>query len=373
MNLLCKISLLVALGLVLGHLTPEATGEPLWQRLIPGKRVEADPERDYVMREENGPWMVMATTFSGEGAWDQAHDLVLELRKRYKLEAYLHEMSFDYTDDVQGRGVDQYGQPVRMQYRRSGEFQEIAVLVGNYDRVDSPRAQSTLHKIKYMKPQTLDPNQRGATSQVLAALRTIQVNLLPENDDRRNQGPMRKAFVTRNPMLPREFFAPQGIDPLVAKMNDGVENSLLKCPGKYTVKVATFTGTVVLDQKQVEHYQNGGKMKSRLAQAALNAHKLTLALRHKGYDAYEFHDRYASIVTVGAFDRLGQPRVDGKTELDPQIHTIMRTFGATPTEGQAGGTPQTGYKPKSVARIPLDIQPQLVEVPRASISAAYAN
>ncbi|MCA9247307.1 MAG: hypothetical protein KDA42_09340 [Planctomycetales bacterium] len=329
------------------------------------------------MTEANGPWMIMATTFSGEGAEDQARELVLELRKRYKLEAYTHEMKFDFSDNVAGRGVDRYGQPIRMQYRRSGEFQEIAVLVGNYISVEDREAQRTLQKIKYMVPQTLDPEGRGQTTQALAALRKIQVALLPDDDPRKEQGPMRKAFITRNPLLPRDYFVPQGLDPLVVEMNKGVKHNLLDSGAKYTVKVATFTGTVVLDQKKVQEYEeSGSRLQSKLDEAAENAHRLTLALRQKGYDAFEFHDRYASIVTVGAFENVGKPRLDGKTEINPNIHAIMRAFAATPISAPAttpAAAGQTGYKPKVVIGIPCDIQPQIVQVPQPSLSAAYAR
>jgi len=63
---------------------------------------------------------------------------------------------------------------------------------------------------------------------------------------------------------------------------------------------------------------------------ARKAHELTLALRQKGYEAYEFHDRGASIVTVGSFDSLGTRRPDGKIELDPRIVQIINTFAAEP-------------------------------------------
>ena len=199
----------LATSAIFAAIAASAAANPLWSNLISGERVAADPDRDYVMTEANGPWMIMATTFSGEGAEDQARELVLELRKRYKLEAYTHEMKFDFSDNVAGRGVDRYGQPIRMQYRRSGEFQEIAVLVGNYISVEDREAQRTLQKIKYMVPQTLDPEGRGQTTQALAALRKIQVALLPDDDPRKEQGPIRKAFITRNPLLPRDYFVPQ--------------------------------------------------------------------------------------------------------------------------------------------------------------------
>ena len=93
---------------------------------------------------------------------------------------------------------------------------------------------------------------------------------------------MRKAFITTNPLLPDEYFAPKGIDRLVLEMNQPVKFSLLDCPGKYTVKVATFTGRVVIDQKQIEEIEKKGKpFDSQLAEAADKAHKLTMALRQK--------------------------------------------------------------------------------------------
>ena len=71
---------------------------------------------------------------------------------------------------------------------------------------------------------------------------------------------MGHAFITTNPMLLSDYFVPKGgIDELVLRMNKGVTHSLLDCPGKYTVKVATFTGAVVLDQQEIHKIQNGDK------------------------------------------------------------------------------------------------------------------
>lgn len=339
-----------------------AGADPFWRKVIPSRRVPADPQADYDLDEERGPWLIVAATFSGEGAHEQARDLVLELRRRYKLDAYLHEMSFDFTQGLDGRGVDRYGEPVRMRYQRNQAIHEVAVLVGNYPRIDDPEAQRMLKRIKTLQPHTLDTEQRRSTSQSLAALRTIQTALLPDGDDRKKLGPMSKAFITRNPMLPREFFVPEGLDELVVKMNEGVPNSLLDCKGRYTVQVATFTGTVIIDQERIERCQNRADMPSRLAQAADKAHRLTVALREKGYEAYEFHDRHASLVTVGSFSSVGIPRADGKTEINPRIHTILKTFAAAPlVEGTQSGP--TGFAPKTLAGIPFDIQPQVVHVP----------
>jgi hypothetical protein len=165
------------------------------------------------------------------------------------------------------------------------------------------------------------------------------------------------------------------LDPFVADMNKNVEHSLLDCPGKYSVQVATFRGQVVIKQSEIEAIQNGNQeFKGDLAEAAMKAHTLTEALRMKGYEAYEFHDRYASIVTVGSFDTAGTPRADGKTEINPKIYKIMQIFGAKPVD-VLGQVPNNAIPMscKELASIKFDIQPIPIQVPRKSISAAMSR
>ena len=108
-----------------------------------------------------------------------------------------------------------------------------------------------------------------------------------------------------------------------------------------------------------------------MAEAAEKAHRLAKALRMKGYEAYEFHDRYASIVTVGSFNSVGTPRSDGRIEINPEIHKIMKTFGAESTTLPGQTTPVTPLK--TLVGIPFDIQPIPVEVPKRSISMAMRS
>ena len=119
-------------------------GAAPWDELLTRNRVEADPDKPYTLTEEHGPWMIMACSFSGQRAGEQARELVLELRKRYKLEAYTYRRTFDLGKDVYGRGVNRFGEPPKMQYRRGSEVDEVAVLVGNYRSVDDSEAQETL-------------------------------------------------------------------------------------------------------------------------------------------------------------------------------------------------------------------------------------
>jgi hypothetical protein len=314
--------------------------------------------------------MIMAATLSGEGAQGQARELVQELRTKFHLPAYLYQKEFDFSKSLQGRGTDRYGEPQAMRYRRGEAVTEIAVLVGDYPSVDDPTAQKVLKKLKFAKPAALDVEARGSSAQTLGALRTIQRALQPEGSDEKLKGPMRNAFITTNPLLPADYYVPKGVDKLVLDMNKGVKWSLLDCPGRYTVKVATFTGQVILNQKTIEQIEKGSSMKSRLVDAADKAHRMTEALRSKGVEAYEFHDRYQSLVAVGSFQSVGTRMPDGKIDLDKRLYAIMEKYGADKTTVAGQAAPQVG-KPKSEGNVPFDIQPMPVEVPKRSISADY--
>ena len=341
-----------------------ADGAGPWTNLLTLNRVEADPDKEYRLSQDNGPWMIMACSFSGEHRDEQARELALELRKRYKVEAYTHRMEFD-LDEAEGRGLDEYGDPARMRYRRGNRREETAVLVGNYQAVDDAGAQKTLEKLKYCRPKCLELDPSKPTARTLAGWRLYAKYASPE---KQRKGPL-KAFITTNPKVPQGYYVPQGLDPLVVEMNEPVEHSLLKCPGKFTVQVATFKGQVFIEPSEIAEIERGKQMKSSLADAAMKAHRLTEALRLKGWEAYEFHDRYASIVTVGSFNSMGTPRADGKVEINPRIHSIMQTFGAQPASGMlVGVTPL-----KSLVGIPFDVQPIPVQVPKRSIGREMAR
>src|SRR5687768_5618467 len=108
---------------------------------------------------------------------------------------------------------------------------------------------------------------------------------------------MGNAFVTRNPLLPEDYFVAPGLDPLVLDMNCGVEFSLLDCPGQFSVRVATFRGESTMDLTKMgtesgSPFHTGlfNGEPSKLELAAEKAHKLTVALREQKIEAYEFHD-----------------------------------------------------------------------------------
>ena len=361
-----------------------AKASPPWGNLVSLTSVDADPNKAYALDEEHGPWMIMACSFSGDGAEEQAQELALELRKRYKLRAYTYRGRFD-PGKAQGRGIDEFGRPRKWNYMkykdskdkekaRHPELTEVAVLVGNYQAADEREAQKNLQKIKYATPECLALKEGEQTNQPLTGWRMIQRQVYEAiGSEKKKLGPMSHAFITTNPLLPPEYFAPRnGIDEVVLALNKDVPYSLLDCPGKYTVQVATFKGHVIIKQNEIQAIENGDKqMDSQLAKAAQKADKLVRALRMKGYDAYQFHDRYASIVTVGSFNSVGMPRLDGRTEINPAIHLIMKTFGAESKMLPGQTTPVTPLK--SLVGIPFDIQPIPVQVPKRSISTALRS
>ncbi|HAY80752.1 MAG TPA: hypothetical protein DCY79_13175 [Planctomycetaceae bacterium] len=364
---ICVLSTIV----LLSGMDMPAEAAPPWLRFIPFKQVDADPAKTYDITEEGGPWMIMAAAFAGPGAEEQADELILELRKSYKLEAYKHNRTFDFTQRVKGLGVNKYGHDKVMKHKHSVRFDEFAVLIGNFQSVNDPRLEKTLEKIKKANPNALDPQKRTTRSTQRHSFFLHARRYLTKDPNKQQFGPMGRAFATTNPLLPEEFFSARGVDPLVLKMNKNVEHSLLENPGKYTVKVATFRGAATMDPKEIEQWNQSKRVSDRLIQAEINANELTLALRRQGIEAYQFHDRHESIVTVGNFQSLGEQLPNGAINLNPAVRQIITSYSATKTI--VPGSNQSTIQPKKVNGIALDVEPVPVEVPKKSIGSIYAQ
>jgi hypothetical protein len=393
----------------------------IWRQLIPTVKSSDAPGDDYGLTQQSGPWLIVAASFSGDGAEAQARELAYELRHRFRLRAYVHEMNFDFSDETPGRGIDEYGAPVRRRYQRGDQVRELSVLIGDYSAIDHPEAQQMLERVKTLHPDALNVDV-SKTAQSMAHVRRFEDILLEKLGKPRKRGPMSQAFFTRNPLLPREYFVPQGIDPFVIKMNEGVEHSLLDCPGAYTVQVATFRGKTILqtsarqDPADTSFWNRKKKVDDNpLVEAAENAHLLAEELRAHGFEAYEFHDRTESIVTIGSFAQAAQRLPDGRVLPVPGIQRIIQTFGAafdTPADPltdigndlrtqrlvdeqeeqfnlrlstqQAQAVPgmnpkhvkiwQGSGKRRKLSRIiPMDVHPHAIEVPKRTVSGAYSG
>lgn len=342
------------------------------------KRVDADERQSYELTESNGPWMVMAASFVGEEGKVQARDLVLEIRQELNLPAFMFERDFDFTGEVAGRDwqldKDDPERVIRkkMVHLQGDNFQETAVMVGDFASLEDPRAQKVLQAIKTAHPQSIQTGPNATNYQRLGALREFQRRVTGQE---KVKGPMGNAFLSPNPMLPEEYFTRQGPDEFILKLNEKVEYSLLDCPGKYSVRVATFRGDTVFDPKEIEEKKKGFSLKnplakkeeSKLALAADKAHRLTEALRKRKIEAYEFHDRAESYVCVGSFQSVGTPRRDGRVEINPDVHKVIEYYKAE----QQSLPGLSGFaSPKSLPelpKVPFDLQPIPVEAPRPSV------
>jgi len=412
MNKFRQVALL-GLALIVTATEPAVrAAEPFWRQVIARKRVEADPNADYTLAENTGPWLIMAASFSGEQGEAEARELVGELRRRFNLPAFYYAMTFQLEDQRPGRGLDNYGAPIRRRYQRGSQVLEHAVLVGEFPHIDDPEAQTLLERIKTIEPDALKVADGEATSQSLVDFRQFHRSLSQKLGAPVTNGPMGHAFLTRNPLLPKEYFAPVGVDDDVAKWNKGIEHSLLECPGKYTIKVATFRGRTLLkaanDDLADDQNTRRAKETDPLVKAVEHAHNLTVALRSKGWEAYEFHDRHESCVCVGSFNEMQRTPAGGLVPATRDAQIIIDTFGAsTPAVGferpaykEMGvkdenitkvemkeqlikqqfdqrfakvGDVAEGFHPKRFVGIPFDIQPVAIEAPKVSISSAYVR
>lgn len=389
------------LAAVLVGLAANVEAAPPWSKLVNFKRIEAKQDANYPVGEEHGPWLILATTFRGPDANSDAQRLVYELRKDYKLNAYTHKKSYDYSQSFVGRGVDRYGNPRKMRHQSDERFDEVAVLIGDYVTVDDPKAKKTLERVKTLRPKVLDPNANGepASSQSFAAIRQLH-NRVWGGETKTKRGPMKMAFVIPNPKLPKDYFKPKGVDKFVEKLNADRPYSLLKCPKPYTVRIATFDGGTLTKSEKTDNFLRGNSATGRLDRAAESADRLAAKLRENGVEAYVFHDRSQSVVTVGSFDSHGAQRTsDGSMRFNPAVQSVIDNFaairpGSSPVR-QAGFTagvnnPQWKdrvYDAEVVSRdphlgmtryrtfdgTPLDIQPTVIDVPRRSLASDYAG
>lgn len=195
---------------------------------------------------------------------------------------------------------------------------------------------------------------------------------------------MHAAILISNPLLPADYFARQEVDDFVLAMNADVAHGLLDCPGRYSVRVATFTGagSFATGESPSAATEEGGvdvgrfvdflkgsgwrdpqlrevEAESRLVAAAENAHRLTEALRRAGWQAWEFHDRDSSIVCVGSIDQLALPGQDGRPVPHPEIARIVTGLGPDPAALARGQV-----MPRAFGGIMLDVQPKPIDVPR---------
>ncbi len=325
------------------------------------------------LKPEHGPWLVFAMSFDGYNARGHAEQLATELRRDYKLQAYCMDKKLDYTQTIVGAGVDPNGNNRKMKVRDKKVIDGYAVLVGDFDSIDSPAISDALATVKkILKKKSSSPDK---------------VN----------------CFTTRNPMLPDDYYKTPEVDRFVKKLNEQREHSehnLLECPGKFTVRVAVFSGEdrAVGGWGGSSSHDNIDDQKiSQLEVAAERAALTAKALRIAGYEAYQFHDRTMSIVTVGSFNELGRDDKSKGFAYDPGIQAIIARFGATSQQTRSAygltqtprllfdlveqkqipeineGNEKSKLKWFSKYSVAFDLKPTPMAVPKPAASSIYSG
>ena len=353
---------LLASAFVCGTL-PHAAAQGLGIFRMP-KSVEAEPNKEYPLTDSDGLWFIMASKFTGPEARKTANRLVYELRKKYKLPAYMFK--YDNQDD----DLRRLGGGVRSYQYLSAPPEVYAVLIGSFPSADDPSLQEILLKVKRSQPESLKNNQESRM--VIKEFEMLAQN----HKEYAGYGPLGKAHAVPNPMIPKEYFAQKGVvDSFLEKINSDSRYSLLRNPKMYTVRVATFAGKSVMD-KDSSGDSKWNKSNSDFQDAGVKAAALCAALRKEGVEAWEFHDRDCSFVTIGSFDSFGTPNADGTTEMNPEIYRLMEKYKGKIVDAKgdyeaycANVEIKGKGREKIKMELPFDIQPVIIMVPQLPANA----
>lgn len=329
-------------------------------------KIEADPGKVYSLHKQNGPWMIMVASFQKWGSGSEkegtspeaaANELVLELRQQ-KIPAYVQIVK-DKSETI--NAPDAQGRTQKMKKARLVD--SVCVLAGNYSSIDDRVAQDTLAYLKQYHPKCFEGK--------------VVYGKSPGRP-----GPLSKAFLTPNPLLSDQEIeaSKQASDPLLVRLNNNEQFSLSESKGKYTLVIAHFGGKTInvvnesMDKAE-SYFTTGG---NDLDQAAINARNLVKALRSREpftdpvhpdnaefqtycrTEAFIWHDRTQSIVTVGAFDSPN----------DPKIKSFVERFAARP-EVDKDGKKGIHFRYVPVREesgvlnfLPLDPNPKLMLIPK---------
>lgn len=278
-------------------------------------RTDADPSKEYKVSPAQGPWMVIVTSYTGPAAAKMAHDLVLELRSRYDLPAYVFNRGAEERKkqqeelarrrEQQKQQLEQMGLKPEVEPRlRTFRIEDqYAVLVGGYKDFDA--ASKALGHIKKLEPpKTVPLDKMGFAPLQPQDQKKTQV-------EQETINPFRMSFVVHNPTVPVERHQEKP-DPFLKELNADEGFSLLKTKKPWTLAVKDYhRATVVQDGTPTNFIEKlfGKNDGSTLDAMGKQAHEIAFALRKMNIDAYVLHTRWSSIVTVGSYDSPNDPQL----------------------------------------------------------------
>jgi hypothetical protein len=303
--------------------------------LNPFKRSTKEVQDVVMLKPEHGPWMIFAYSFEGEKAKEDATVLAKEIQRDLGLPTFVMEKKFDYSEKVLGSGYREDGTQKVMKYRDSRVVSGYAVMAGEFDSIDHPTVPQILERVKTYQAKSLltegnESDGKGKKEEA-DSIRGAK-KWLSGISKEKIRGPLEHAFMTRNPLLPPDFFQSPDLEKFVYDMNRQPgynEHSLLDCKSKYTVRVLTFRGdSEFISWGKSTSGDDKSKGPSALEQAAERAYIAMKALRVAGYEAYQYHDREQSIVTVGGFDQLGATDASNRFVYSADIRAVIERFSS---------------------------------------------
>jgi hypothetical protein len=318
----------------------------------------------YKLGKNHGPWMIMVAAIrdvddeqrrieDGMSAWEAADEIVYELRLRgipaytYSQDEQMGEIASPSSNEASGR-------------RYIAQQGYISVMAGNFPRNDDKKAKDALEFIKKkFDPKFLTDSKNGG--------------ILPKTPGR--PSPFSRAFMTVNPLWEGEVRDVER-DDFITELNADQKYSLLQNKGKYTLIVATFTGNSVMQVGNDSSTKAMGFFEKHFGKSlddcAVNAKELTEKLRNakkygyeSNYEAWVFHDKYKSVVTVGSFE----------SKDDPRLRTMATQFGGKMVRHPDSGQDVLAGETFSIPRVTknnelptqswlFDPQPKVMDVPR---------
>jgi hypothetical protein len=274
--------------------------------------VIADPNREYPITPDAGPWMILAASYTGPDAPELARQCVLQVRARDNLNAYV----FNYADEERRKQQEeldriQQGQPGARR-KRIRMDEQCGVLVGGYP--DMETAHKALDTVKKLNPPKLDLGPNKTTTEFVTFI-TPNPATKGATVQRAEVNPFTNAFVTRNPSMPHDSAADRTkCDPFLKELNDGRPYNLLTCKKPYSLAVIELQGTAVIaprteTSKFLSSLGLGSRGGDVLNASARQAEEIARVLREMKLEAYVLHTRHSSIVAVGGYDDPNDPQL----------------------------------------------------------------
>jgi hypothetical protein len=286
--------------------------------------VEADPNKEYAVTPEAGPWLVCVSCFVGPQAPQLAHEMVLEIRSRFNLPAYVRNKG-EEERRVERERLRKYHEEhpeANVPLKTFRIEDQCAVLVGGYADMES--AHRALGNIKQLPP----PSKEYLCPVLSEIGKSDEEGKSPVRIARVN--PFINSHVCRNPAAPLPRAGGRLHDAeelkLIKALNSDEKYTLLRCRKPYTLMVATYQGTSMIKSDA----DSGGFLdkiwgKSHALEiSGQNAHNLAEVLRRPPleFEAYVLHLRGGSVVSIGGFDSKDDPRMN---QVSQAIHERLQT------------------------------------------------